>query len=51
MTELLIRNAFVIDPINDIRGEIMDIAIRDGKIVEEVGGVEDVADVHCARLS
>jgi formylmethanofuran dehydrogenase subunit A len=36
MTEILIKNGFVIDPINKIDGQIMDIAIRDGKIVEKV---------------
>ncbi len=36
MSELLIRNACVIDPINGIDGETMDIAIRDGRIVEDV---------------
>lgn len=34
--ELLIRNGFVFDPINRIKGEKMDIAIRNGKIVENV---------------
>ncbi|MEM3566171.1 MAG: formylmethanofuran dehydrogenase subunit A [Candidatus Bathyarchaeia archaeon] len=34
--ELLIRNGFVYDPINGIDGEKMDIAIKDGKIVEKV---------------
>jgi formylmethanofuran dehydrogenase subunit A len=34
--ELLIRNGFVYDPINNVDGEKMDIAIRDGKIVGEV---------------
>lgn len=46
MTELLIRNAFVIDPINDIRGEIMDIPIREGKIVEEVSDRAHVIDAE-----
>jgi len=34
--ELLVKNGFVYDPINDVNGERMDIAIRDGKIVERV---------------
>jgi len=34
--ELLIRNGFVYDPINGINGEKMDIAVKDGKIVEKV---------------
>ncbi len=36
MTELLIKNGFVFDPINGIDGEKMDIAIKNGKIVEKV---------------
>lgn len=36
MTELLIKNGFVFDPINGINGEKMDIAIKNGKIVEKV---------------
>ena len=34
--ELLIRNGFVYDPINGVNGEKMDIAVKDGKIVEKV---------------
>ncbi|MEM2103569.1 MAG: formylmethanofuran dehydrogenase subunit A [Candidatus Bathyarchaeia archaeon] len=40
--ELLISNGFVYDPINRINGEKMDIAVKDGKIVEKV-------DVHKAK--
>jgi formylmethanofuran dehydrogenase subunit A len=36
MTELLIKNGFVFDPLNGINGEKMDIAIKNGKIVEKV---------------
>ena len=36
MTELIIKNGFVFDPINGINGEKMDIAIKNGKIVEKV---------------
>ena len=36
MTELLIKNGVVFDPLNEINGERMDIAIKDGKIVESV---------------
>jgi formylmethanofuran dehydrogenase subunit A len=34
--ELLVKNGFVYDPLNGINGEKMDIAVRDGKIVENV---------------
>jgi len=36
MPELLVRNGFVYDPLNGINGERMDIAIKNGKIVEKV---------------
>jgi len=34
--EILIKNGFVYDPINGVNGEKMDIAVKDGKIVEKV---------------
>ena len=34
MTEILIKNGIVFDPLNNIRGEVMDIAVKDGKIVD-----------------
>jgi formylmethanofuran dehydrogenase subunit A len=34
--ELLVKNGFVYDPINGVNGEKMDIAVKDGKIVEKV---------------
>lgn len=34
--ELLVKNGFVYDPLNGVNGERMDIAIRNGKIVEKV---------------
>jgi formylmethanofuran dehydrogenase subunit A len=34
--ELLIKNGFVYDPINGVNGQKMDIAVKDGKIVERV---------------
>jgi formylmethanofuran dehydrogenase subunit A len=36
MTELLIKNGFVFDPLNQINGEKLDIAIKNGKIVEKI---------------
>jgi formylmethanofuran dehydrogenase subunit A len=40
MTEILIKNGFVVDPTNKINCEKMDIAIKDGKIVEKVNEKE-----------
>jgi formylmethanofuran dehydrogenase subunit A len=34
MMEMLIKNGIVIDPLNSIKGEVMDIAVRNGKIVD-----------------
>jgi len=34
--ELLIGNGFVYDPINGVKGERMDVAVKDGKIVDRV---------------
>jgi len=36
MTELLIKNGFVYDPLNGINGEKMDIAVKNGKIAERI---------------
>ncbi|MCW4055191.1 MAG: formylmethanofuran dehydrogenase subunit A [Candidatus Bathyarchaeota archaeon] len=36
MKKIQIRNGFVFDPLNNIHGEKMDIAVSDGKIVESV---------------
>ncbi|MEM4848621.1 MAG: formylmethanofuran dehydrogenase subunit A [Ignisphaera sp.] len=34
MTQIIIKNGIVIDPLNNIKGEVMDIAVKDGKIVD-----------------
>ncbi|ACL15589.1 formylmethanofuran dehydrogenase subunit A [Methanosphaerula palustris] len=44
MSELLIKNGFVVDPASGINGERKDIAIRDGVIVEEVSNKARVID-------
>ena len=36
MTGLLLKNGFVYDPLNGVRGEKMDIAVEEGKIVEKI---------------
>jgi formylmethanofuran dehydrogenase subunit A len=38
MTKLIVRNGFVFDPLNKINGEMMDIAVENGRIVEKVEG-------------
>ncbi len=44
MRELLIKNAYVIDPLQGIHGDIMDIPVRDGRIVGSVSGRSEVID-------
>lgn len=44
LANLLIKNGTVFDPINNIDGEKMDIAIKDGKIVKKAGSNAKVID-------
>ncbi|WML67913.1 MAG: formylmethanofuran dehydrogenase subunit A [Methanoregula sp. SKADARSKE-2] len=44
MTEILITHGFVIDPTQNINGDVADVAIRDGKIVDTVGSGAKVID-------
>ena len=37
---IAIKNGYVFDPLNEINGEIMDIFIRDGKVVRELSAAE-----------
>ena len=37
MSEYIIRNGHVFDPVQGIKGDKKDIAIKDGKIVDKVG--------------
>jgi formylmethanofuran dehydrogenase subunit A len=40
MKALLIKNGFIYDPLNNIDGEKMDIAVQEGKIVDKAGNAE-----------
>jgi len=42
--ELLIKNGAVFDPVNSVKGDRMDIAVKDGKIVDKVSGSAKVID-------
>jgi formylmethanofuran dehydrogenase subunit A len=42
--ELLVKNGFVYDPLNKVEGEMMDIHVRDGKVVDSVSSSADVVD-------
>jgi formylmethanofuran dehydrogenase subunit A len=46
MTEIIIKNGFVFDPLNKINGEKMDICIKDDKIVEKVSKKAKVIDAQ-----
>ncbi|MDD1702684.1 MAG: formylmethanofuran dehydrogenase subunit A [Methanoregula sp.] len=42
--EILIKNGFIIDPAQKIDGDVADIAIKDGKIVDRVSNAAKVVD-------
>ncbi|MEM2885152.1 MAG: formylmethanofuran dehydrogenase subunit A, partial [Thermoproteota archaeon] len=44
MEELLIRNGYVVDPLNGIDCERMDLAVRGGKVVEEASPAAKILD-------
>jgi formylmethanofuran dehydrogenase subunit A len=44
MSEFLIKNGYVFDPVQGIKGDRKDIAVKDGKIVEKVGSGAKVID-------
>jgi formylmethanofuran dehydrogenase subunit A len=44
LPELLVRNGYVYDPLNNVNGEKMDIAIRNGVIVDSVGSSAEIVD-------
>ncbi|MBA7610873.1 Formyltransferase/hydrolase complex Fhc subunit A [subsurface metagenome] len=45
MAKLLVKNGFVFDPINNIEGEIKDILIENGKIVEKFTNKNDLKEI------
>ena len=46
MSELRIENGRVYDPANDVDGEVRDICIRDGRVVESVPADAALIDAH-----
>ncbi|MHA1771906.1 MAG: formylmethanofuran dehydrogenase subunit A [Candidatus Thorarchaeota archaeon] len=44
--EILLKNCSLFDPVQGIDGETVDIAIRDGRIVESVGSKASIIDLH-----
>ncbi|MFX0006945.1 MAG: hypothetical protein ACFFA7_12210 [Promethearchaeota archaeon] len=45
MSKLIIKNGLVFDPLNNINGEIKDILIESGKIVEKFSNQKDVKEI------
>jgi formylmethanofuran dehydrogenase subunit A len=45
MSKLIIKNGLVFDPLNNINGEIKDILIESGKIVENFSNQKDVKEI------
>ncbi|MDD2439514.1 MAG: formylmethanofuran dehydrogenase subunit A [Methanosarcinaceae archaeon] len=37
---IVIKNGYVFDPLNELKGDVMDICIRDGKVVRELSPAE-----------
>ncbi|RZN14131.1 MAG: formylmethanofuran dehydrogenase subunit A [Methanosarcinales archaeon] len=50
MSELLIKNGRVFDPINSINGDIMDIAIKNGKIVDDISLSPDTKVIDASSM-
>jgi formylmethanofuran dehydrogenase subunit A len=46
MKAIIIKNGFVYDPLNGVNGERMDIAIKDGKIVNKIGRKRKIIDAY-----
>ena len=44
MTEIIIKNGHVFDSVSGLKGEVADVCIKDGKIVESVGNGATVID-------
>ena len=40
MSEYIIKNGFVFDPVQGIKGDKADVAIKDGKIVKDVSNLQ-----------
>lgn len=45
MSEFLIKNGYVFDPVSKVKGDKKDIAIKDGKIVDKVSSGAKIIDV------
>ncbi len=45
MSRLIIKNGLVFDPLNNIHGEIKDILVESGKIVEKLSSQNDVKEI------
>ena len=48
MKKLIIKNGLVFDPLNQIEGEIKDILIKSGKIVEKFTNEDDIKEIDAS---
>ena len=48
MTKLIIKNGLVYDPLNKIKGEVKDILVEDGKIVEDFSSEGEVKEIDAS---
>ena len=45
MSKIIVKNGIIYDPINNIDGEVKDVLIQDGTIVEKFSNQEDVKEI------
>ena len=45
MSKLIVKSGLVFDPLNNINGEVKDILIEDGKIVEKFSSTKNVNEI------
>ncbi|TFG23968.1 MAG: hypothetical protein EU533_02595 [Promethearchaeota archaeon] len=46
MSKIIVKNGIVYDPLNDIDGEVKDILIEEGKIVEKFSNQNDIKEIN-----
>ncbi len=51
MTNLIIKNGLVFDPLNEINGEIKDILIENGKIVDSFSNMTDIKEINAKGMT
>jgi len=49
MSKIIVKNGIVYDPLNDIDGEVKDILIEEGKIVEKFSNQNDIKEIDAQK--